>query len=191
MMRIIGWQEPRILAKIQMRPWLKSLGGVISWGAVALLIGLIWRKLDLFDIKRYFLSLFFLDIDWSDIIQRVAGTGPFLPSCSTLPWLRRRSLQPTAPSMRIWPSSGSPIWPIRWPGWRTWDQENPRHFQWQKDTGGYAVLNRHAQELYLMDEKIYKSMMIQMLIQDPSQFEDDFELVVDKYPWNRAYRVKK
>ncbi|WP_341830628.1 hypothetical protein [Desulfovermiculus halophilus] len=70
------------------------------------------------------------------------------------------------------------------------DHEDPKHFTWDSDTGIYALLNRITSELYLMDEKIYNSMMVQMLIRNPSRFEDDFELVVDKYPWNRAYRAK-
>ncbi len=70
------------------------------------------------------------------------------------------------------------------------DPKNPRHFEWPNTSRVYAVLNRLSQELYLMDEKIYKSMMVQMLIRDPKKFEQDFELVVDKYPWNRAYRVQ-
>ncbi|MFO7802524.1 MAG: STT3 domain-containing protein [Desulfovermiculus sp.] len=71
------------------------------------------------------------------------------------------------------------------------EDSTPRHFDWQNSSGVYAVLNQLSQELYLMDESIYRSMMIQMLIRDPKRFADDFELVVDKYPWNRAYRVRK
>jgi dolichyl-diphosphooligosaccharide--protein glycosyltransferase len=41
-----------------------------------------------------------------------------------------------------------------------------------------------------MDDTIYRSMMVQMLIRDPAMFEDDFELIADEYPWNRAYRAK-
>jgi len=70
------------------------------------------------------------------------------------------------------------------------DHQDPKHFTWDWETGIYGLLNRITQELYLMDEKIYKSMMVQMLIRNPERFKDDFELVVDKYPWNRAYRVR-
>jgi dolichyl-diphosphooligosaccharide--protein glycosyltransferase len=70
------------------------------------------------------------------------------------------------------------------------DHEDPKHFTWDSDIGIYAVLNRITHELYLMDEKIYNSMMVQMLIRDPDRFKDDFELTVDNYPWNRAYRVR-
>jgi dolichyl-diphosphooligosaccharide--protein glycosyltransferase len=70
------------------------------------------------------------------------------------------------------------------------DHEDPKHFNWDSDTGIYALLNRITQELYLMDDTIYRSMMVQMLIRDPAMFEDDFELIADEYPWNRAYRAK-
>jgi dolichyl-diphosphooligosaccharide--protein glycosyltransferase len=70
------------------------------------------------------------------------------------------------------------------------DHEDPKHFNWDSDTGVYAVLNRISSELYLMDEKIYNSMLVQMLIRDPARFEDDFELTVDNYPWNRAFRAR-
>jgi dolichyl-diphosphooligosaccharide--protein glycosyltransferase len=70
------------------------------------------------------------------------------------------------------------------------DHDDPKHFTWDSDTGIYALLNRISGELYLMDEKIYNSMMVQMLIRDPARFKDDFELTVDNYPWNRAYRVR-
>jgi dolichyl-diphosphooligosaccharide--protein glycosyltransferase len=71
------------------------------------------------------------------------------------------------------------------------DHEDPKHFTWDSDTGIYALLNRITSELYLMDEKIYNSMMVQMLIRNPSRFEANFELTVDNYPWNRAYRLRE
>ncbi|WP_027370862.1 STT3 domain-containing protein [Desulfovermiculus halophilus] len=70
------------------------------------------------------------------------------------------------------------------------DHEDPKHFTWDSDTGIYGLLNRITSELYLMDEKIYNSMMVQMLIRNPSRFKANFELTVDNYPWNRAYRAK-
>ena len=70
------------------------------------------------------------------------------------------------------------------------DDSPPRHFDWQNGSGVYAVLNQLSQELYLMDETIYRSMMIQMLVGDPQRFDQDFKLVVDNYPWNKAYRVR-
>jgi len=38
---------------------------------------------------------------------------------------------------------------------------------------------------------MYRSMMVQMLIRPPQDFADDFTLVVEKYPWARAYKVKE
>mgnify|MGYP006277449185 FL=1 len=61
---------------------------------------------------------------------------------------------------------------------------------WPNPGSIHLVLNKFSNELYLMDDTIYNSMMIQMLIGNPRDFDDDFELVVDHYPWNRAYRVK-
>ena len=65
-----------------------------------------------------------------------------------------------------------------------------KHFVWNNNTIFYALMNQLSRELYLMDRTIYKSMMVQMLIADPDLFNPYFELVVDHYPWARAYRVK-
>lgn len=70
------------------------------------------------------------------------------------------------------------------------DSQNSRHLVWPNGSGIYAIMNRLSNELYIMDSKIYNSMMVQMLIAEPEKFNDHFELVVDHYPWNRAYRVK-
>jgi hypothetical protein len=40
-----------------------------------------------------------------------------------------------------------------------------------------------------MDGNMYQSMMIQMLISPPEHFTPYFQLVVDHYPWARAYMV--
>jgi dolichyl-diphosphooligosaccharide--protein glycosyltransferase len=53
-----------------------------------------------------------------------------------------------------------------------------------------VLINQAARQVYLMDAKMYRSMMVQMLIAPPETFAEDFELVVDKYPWVRAYKVK-
>jgi dolichyl-diphosphooligosaccharide--protein glycosyltransferase len=52
------------------------------------------------------------------------------------------------------------------------------------------VLNELSREIYVMDDLVYRSMLIQMLIGDPERFSDHFELVEDRFPWNRAYRAK-
>lgn len=65
-----------------------------------------------------------------------------------------------------------------------------QHKNWSNSGNIHAVFNAPTKELFLMDETIYNSMMVKMLIGDPDNFNDHFELVVDNFPYNRAYRVK-
>jgi len=65
-----------------------------------------------------------------------------------------------------------------------------RRFTWSNGSDLFAVLNQLSNELYVMDGTIYNSMMFQMLVNDPADYEEHFELVVDHWPWARAYRVK-
>jgi dolichyl-diphosphooligosaccharide--protein glycosyltransferase len=69
-------------------------------------------------------------------------------------------------------------------------QGNIRTESWSNSSDVYAVLNQVAGELFIMDSKIYDSMMVRMLLDDPSQFSDHFELVMDRAPWVRVYRAK-
>lgn len=69
-------------------------------------------------------------------------------------------------------------------------KKGTRHYTWSRASDVFALINRAAGEFYLMNGRIYNSLMIQMLIGDPKRFEDHFQLVVDNFPWNRAYRVK-
>ncbi|KXB09393.1 hypothetical protein AKJ60_00340 [candidate division MSBL1 archaeon SCGC-AAA385M11] len=62
--------------------------------------------------------------------------------------------------------------------------------KWLSNSQAYVVVNQLSKEMYIMDDTLYKSMMVQMLIGDPERFEEHFELVVDRYPWARAYRVR-
>lgn len=64
------------------------------------------------------------------------------------------------------------------------------HYGFQNKNGFYAVLNKLSKELYLMDATIYKSLMVQMLLKSPQNFEEHFELVVNRFPWNRVYRIR-
>jgi dolichyl-diphosphooligosaccharide--protein glycosyltransferase len=61
---------------------------------------------------------------------------------------------------------------------------------WNNNSILFAVMNQLSNELYLMDATLYRSMLVQMLIGNPEQFKDYFELVVEHYPWTRAYKVK-
>ncbi len=69
--------------------------------------------------------------------------------------------------------------------------DNKKHIVWNKNnTFFHAIYNPISHELFLMDDTAYYSMMVQLLIGDPDQFKDYFQLVVDHYPWARAYKVK-
>ncbi|WP_156902618.1 STT3 domain-containing protein [Desulfomicrobium escambiense] len=70
------------------------------------------------------------------------------------------------------------------------EQNGTRHFDWPKGAGSHAVINQLSRQVFLMDSKMYRSMMIQMLIADPRSFEPHFELVDDRFPWARVYRAR-
>ena len=70
------------------------------------------------------------------------------------------------------------------------NKKGARSFSWSSGRGVHALLNKLSKEMYLLDDKMYNSMMVQMLIKDPENFEDNFKLVVDHFPWNRAYLAK-
>jgi len=65
-----------------------------------------------------------------------------------------------------------------------------KHFEWPHERGIHAIANELTGEIYLMGNRIYSSMMIRMLIDDPRTFADQFEIVVDHFPAARSYRVK-
>lgn len=65
-----------------------------------------------------------------------------------------------------------------------------RQFSWPNGTGLYVIAHRGTGQMYIMDDNIYNSMLVQMLLGDPTRFGEHFELVVDRSPWARAYRVK-
>lgn len=65
-----------------------------------------------------------------------------------------------------------------------------RHFNWPSGSGMHAIINQLSRQVFLMDSKMYSSMMVQMLIGDTKSFEPHFELVDDKFPWTRVYRAQ-
>ncbi|PKN42487.1 MAG: hypothetical protein CVU60_05720 [Deltaproteobacteria bacterium HGW-Deltaproteobacteria-18] len=71
------------------------------------------------------------------------------------------------------------------------EAEGVRHFQWPHGTGTHVVINQMSRQVFLMDAKMYRSMMVQMLLRPASDFSDEFSLVVDNYPWARAYKVRQ
>ena len=70
------------------------------------------------------------------------------------------------------------------------DDNQSKRFEWPSGTGMHVLLNQMSKQVFLMDSKMYRSMMVQMLIADPKSFEPHFELVDDKFPWTRVYRAK-
>jgi dolichyl-diphosphooligosaccharide--protein glycosyltransferase len=68
--------------------------------------------------------------------------------------------------------------------------DGDRHFTWPNGTGMHAVINQYSRQVFLMDAKMYRSMMIQMLIKPATDFADEFELILDRSPWNRVYKVR-
>ncbi len=61
---------------------------------------------------------------------------------------------------------------------------------WARLGGVYVVMNRMTNEVFVMDRSVYESMMVQMLLGDPKEFDPYFELVVDNTPWCRVYRAR-
>jgi dolichyl-diphosphooligosaccharide--protein glycosyltransferase len=70
------------------------------------------------------------------------------------------------------------------------DDKQGKRFEWPNGSGMHLVLNQMSKQVFLMDTKMYGSMMVQLLIADARSFEPYFELVDDKYPWTRVYRAK-
>jgi dolichyl-diphosphooligosaccharide--protein glycosyltransferase len=65
-----------------------------------------------------------------------------------------------------------------------------KRYSWPNMTGLYVIANRATGQLFVMQEELFDSMLVQMLLGDPTRFSGEFELVVDRAPWARAYRVK-
>lgn len=68
---------------------------------------------------------------------------------------------------------------------------SPRIFSWPNGTGAHVVINQAARQVLYMDTRMYSSVMVQMLLHPPKEFEKDFTLVIDKYPWTRVYKVNR
>lgn len=69
------------------------------------------------------------------------------------------------------------------------DGNATQRINWQNGSGLHLVLNQRSNQGFIMDSKVYKSMMVQMLIGNPQDFAPHFELVNDQYPWVRAYQA--
>lgn len=70
------------------------------------------------------------------------------------------------------------------------DDENHYHNRWPRATGAHAVINNANGEGVLMETALYRTMAVQMLLADPGRFDEHFELVSDRFPAARVYRVR-
>jgi len=61
---------------------------------------------------------------------------------------------------------------------------------WARLGGFYVVINRMSNEVFVMERKVYDSMMVRMLLGNPRDYEPYFELVADNAPWCRVYRAR-
>jgi len=70
------------------------------------------------------------------------------------------------------------------------EADNAREYTtWPNGSGLHLLINRLANQAYLMEKKMYDSLMVQMLIADPDSFNPHFALVDDLYPWVRVYKA--
>lgn len=66
-----------------------------------------------------------------------------------------------------------------------------RNYKWPHGSGKHLVISQMSRQVFLMDAKMYRSMMVQMLLRPATDFEGEFSIVVDNYPWARAYKVRQ
>ena len=70
------------------------------------------------------------------------------------------------------------------------DGNNRRqHYEWANNSDQHVIAGRNTC-IYIMNNEMYRTLMVQMLIGDPETFSPYFELVVDKAPLIRVYKVK-
>jgi dolichyl-diphosphooligosaccharide--protein glycosyltransferase len=66
----------------------------------------------------------------------------------------------------------------------------PRQMAWNAGSGLNAIVNEAANSIHIADNRAFGSMMVQLLIGDPAAAAPYLELVEDRYPWVRVYRVR-
>ncbi|WP_415719058.1 STT3 domain-containing protein [Maridesulfovibrio sp.] len=66
-----------------------------------------------------------------------------------------------------------------------------RHKSFPGISDRHMLFNGNNEQAFMVDDRIYRSMMLQLLIADPSSriIKDNFELVYDGYPMVRIYKV--
>jgi len=69
-------------------------------------------------------------------------------------------------------------------------EHGTKHLTWPENKKGiFIVRNETTGSTYSMDESIYNSLMVQMLIREPKAFDPYFKLVIDHLPFVRVYRL--
>lgn len=64
-----------------------------------------------------------------------------------------------------------------------------KHFTWQRKNGWHAVSRTAERITFLMDDAAYNTMAVQMLLAEPQDFAPYFDLIVDRFPFVRIFRV--
>ncbi len=64
-----------------------------------------------------------------------------------------------------------------------------KRFAWPQENGRHAVSIKGGDVTFLMDDAAYRTMMVQMLLTPPEDFLPYFDLVIDRFPLVRIYRV--
>ncbi len=80
--------------------------------------------------------------------------------------------------------------PITLDGFLQVDEQGARELHWDNDSDRFAVYNDYLKQLLLMDRALYHSMLVRLLLADPAEVAEHFELVLDRFPWARVYRVR-
>ncbi|AGW14065.1 STT3 domain-containing protein [Megalodesulfovibrio gigas] len=72
------------------------------------------------------------------------------------------------------------------------DRKERRSDVFPRNQGPHLVVHMAAQKYYLLDDQIYNSMMVQLLLEDPKKprFGDYFSLVYDDFPDVRVFEVR-
>lgn len=70
------------------------------------------------------------------------------------------------------------------------EEDNLYRNRWGRTEGAHAIINNTNGEGVLMDSTLYGMMAVQMLLGEPGRFDEHFELVSDRFPAARIYRVR-
>jgi len=66
----------------------------------------------------------------------------------------------------------------------------PSSLTWPNPLGMHAIIHEAANAILLADDRGRSALMVRLLLDDPGSFSPYLELVVDRYPWVRVYRVR-